>query len=176
VVTADQLLRCGGQRIKLAGIILGKQERTTPRSRFAFVQMSDPTGTYEITLFSELLGRSRDLLEGSQPLLVEGEVRLDGDIVKILASTVQPLDEAVSRGGTTSAAGRVQIKLADVAAVDRISHILGPHGDGSALVRLILPLDHEEEVTIDLGSAHRLALGRRIDLERQSGVLGIVDC
>ncbi len=172
VITADQLTRCGGQRVKLAGIILGKQERTTPRSRFAFVQLSDPTGTYEITLFSELLGRARELLEGDQPLLVEGEVRLDGDIVKILASTVQTLDEAVSRGGAKSAAGRVQIKLADVAAVDKVSRLLGPHGDGSAMVRLILPLDREEEVTIDLGSSHRLALGRRIDLGAPSRGLG----
>jgi len=176
VVTADQLTNHGGQHVKLAGVILGKQERTTPRSRFAFVQLSDPTGTYEITLFSELLGRSRDLLEGDQPLLVDGEVRLDGDIVKILANTVQTLDTAVSRGGAKSAAGRVQIKLADMAAVNRVRQILGPHGDGSAEVRLILPLDREEEVTIDLGSSHRLALGRRIDLERQSGVLEIADC
>ena len=176
VVTADQLTHCGGQHVKLAGIILGKQERTTQRSRFAFAQLSDPTGTYEITLFSELLGRCRELLEGDQPLLVEGEVRLDGDIVKIIASTIQVLDEAVSRGGARSVAGRVQIKLADVEAAGRISRILGPHGDGSAEVRLILPLDHEEQVTIDLGSSHRLALGRRIDLERQSGVLEVADC
>lgn len=176
VVSADQLTNHGGQRVKLAGIILGKQERTTARSRFAFVQLSDPTGTYEITIFSELLGQARDKLEGNQPLLVEGEVRLDGDIVKILASSIQILDEAVSRGGAKSAAGRVQIKLADIEAADKVSQILGPHGDGSARVRLILPIDHGEEVAIDLGSSHRLALGRRVDLERQAGVLGISDC
>ncbi len=176
VMTAAQLTQCSGKRVKLAGIVLGKQERTTARSRFAFVQLSDPTGTYEITLFSELLGRSRELLEGHQPLLVEGEVRLDGDIVKILASSVQTLDEAVSRGGAKSAAGRVQIRLADVAAAGKVSKILGPHGDGSAWVRLLLTIGDDEEVTIDLGSSHRLELGRRVDLERQSGVLGIVDC
>jgi hypothetical protein len=42
-------------------------------------------------------------------------------------------------------------------------------------VRLILPLDGEQEVAIDLGDAHRLALTRRIDLERRAGVLGVVD-
>ncbi len=176
VVTADRLPHCGGQRVKLAGIILGKQERTTARSRFAFVQLSDPTGTYEITLFSELLGQSRDLLEGKKPVLVEGEVRLDGDIVKILANSVQVLDEAMSRGGAKSAAGRVQVKLADASAIGKLQKILEASGDGSAMVRLVLPLDHSEEVTIDLGTSHRLALGRRVDLERQAGVLSIVDC
>ncbi|MGI9487978.1 MAG: DNA polymerase III subunit alpha [Geminicoccaceae bacterium] len=176
VVDADQLHNYSNQRVKLAGTILGKQERTTARSRFAFVQLSDPTGTYEITMFSELLGRSRDLLEGDQPLLVEGEVRLDGDIVKILASSVQALDQAVSGGRAQSAAGRVAVKLADIAAADKVSRLLGPHGDGSASVRLVLALDGAEEVTIDLSEQHRLALGRRIDLERQSGVLSVSDC
>jgi DNA polymerase-3 subunit alpha len=176
VVSADQLIHHGGRRVKLAGIILGKQERTTARSRFAFVQLSDPTGTYEITLFSELLGRARDLLEGDQPLLIEGEVRLDGDIVKILASSVQALDAAINTGGPKSAAGRVAVKLVDAAAADKVSRLLGPHGDGSAGVRLVLALDEAEEVTIDLGDQHRLALGHRIDLERQAGVLAVVDC
>ena len=176
VVDADQLHNYSNKRVKLAGTILGKQERTTARSRFAFVQLSDPTGTYEITMFSELLGRSRELLEGDQPLLVEGEVRLDGDIVKILASSVQALDQAVSGGRAQSAAGRVAVKLADIAAADKVSRLLGPHGDGSASVRLVLALDGAEEVTIDLSEQHRLALGRRIDLERQSGVLSVSDC
>ncbi len=175
VVNADQLVLHGGQRVKLAGVMLGKQERATARARFAFVQLSDPSGTYEVTLFSELLARSRDVLESGRPLLVEGEVRLDGDVVKILASSVQALDQAVSNGGARSAA-RVEVKLADAGAVDKIRRLLGPHGDGSVWVRLILPLDDAEEVTIDLGEAHRLALGRRIDLERQTGVLGVVDC
>ena len=178
VVDADQLLHHGNKRVKLAGVVLGKQERTTARSRFAFVQLSDPTGTYEITIFSELLGRARDLLEGDQPLLVEGEVRLDGDIVKILASSIDALDHAVSNGKARSgsAAGRIAIRLADPSAADKVGRLLGPHGDGSACVRLVLALDDAEEVTIDLGEQHRLALGRRIDLERQAGVLSVSDC
>jgi hypothetical protein len=42
-------------------------------------------------------------------------------------------------------------------------------------VRLVLPLDAGHEVAIDLGDAHRLALTRRMDLERRAGVLGVVD-
>jgi len=176
VVNADQLLHCGNQRVKLAGIVLGKQERTTARSRFAFVQLSDPTGTYEITLFSELLGQARDLLDGNQPLLIDGDVKLDGDIAKILATSVQSLDHAVTSGRRSSVAGRVAVRLVDAAAADKVGRLLGPHGNGSAKVRLVLALDEREEVTIDLGDQHKLALGRRVDLERQSGVLSVSDC
>ncbi|NJO38573.1 MAG: hypothetical protein HC871_14405 [Rhizobiales bacterium] len=176
VVNAEDLPHCGNQRVKLAGIVLGRQERTTARSRFAFVQLSDPTGTYEITVFSELLSSARDLLDGDQPLLVEGEVRLDGDIVKVLASSLQALDQAVAGGRARAIAGRVAVRLADASAACRVSRLLGPHGDGSAGVRLVLALDNAEEVTIALGDRHKLALGRRVDLERQAGVLSVSDC
>src|SRR5262249_30382481 len=40
-------------RFRLAGIITGRKERTSARgNRFAFVQMSDPSGVFEVTLFA----------------------------------------------------------------------------------------------------------------------------
>jgi DNA polymerase-3 subunit alpha len=175
VIGADQLAGFGSQRVKLAGIVLGKQERATARSRFAFVQLSDPTGSFEITVFAELLGRCRDLLEGGRALLVEGEVRLDGDVAKVIAGAIEAVDDALARGGR-GALGRVEIRLSDIAAARALGSLLGPHGDAGAAVRLILPLDEGEEVEIDLGGAHRLALAHRIDLERQAGVLAVKDC
>ena len=156
VTPSDQLALCGGLRVKLAGVVLGKQERSTARSRFAFVQLSDPSGVYEVTLFAELLGRVRELLESNQPLLVEGEVRLDGDLVKVQAASVTALDAALANGGRRLDS-RIEIRLADAAAAGGLADLLGPHGDGSARVRVVLPLDPAEEVAIELGEDHRLA-------------------
>ena len=41
-------------RIVLAGVVTGRQERTTDRGRFAFVQLSDASGAFEVTVWSEL--------------------------------------------------------------------------------------------------------------------------
>ncbi len=174
VVPSDQLPTYGGQRVKLAGVVLGKQERTTPRSRFAFVQLSDPGGTYEVTVFAELLGRARAALESGDPLLIEGEVRVEGDALRVLASSIERLDAVLANGGAR-AQTRIEVRLRDPAAAGQLGDLLGPHGDGGARVRLVLPLDAGQEVAIDLGDAHRLALTRRIDLERRAGVLGVVD-
>ncbi len=173
VTPSDQLALCGGQRVKLAGVVLGKQERSTARSRFAFVQLSDPSGVFEVTLFAEQLAEARPLFETSQPLLVEGDVRLDGEAVKVLASSVSALDAALANGGRRLES-QIEIRLADARAVEGLADLLGPHGDGSARVRVVLALD-AEEVAIELGEAHRLALARRIDLERRAGVLAVVD-
>ena len=173
VTPSDQLAACGGLRVKLAGVVLGKQERSTARSRFAFIQLSDPCGVFEVTVFAELLARIRELLEGNRPLLVEGEVRLDGEAVKVLAASVEALDAVLANGGPRLES-QIEIRLSDARAADGLADLLGPHGDGSARVRMILPLD-AEEVAIELGDEHRLALVRRIDLERRAGVLSVVD-
>ena len=178
VVPSAQLELVAGQRVRLAGVVLGRQERTTARSRFAFLQLSDPSGTFEVTLFAEQLARSREHLETGRPVLVEGEVRQDNDVVKVLASSVAPLDVAldVARGnGNGHAADRVEVKLADSAVAGELEDLLGAVPGSSVRVRLVVPLDGGGEVAIDLGDNHRLALTRRPDLERRSGVLHVVD-
>jgi DNA polymerase-3 subunit alpha len=174
ITPSAQLPACGGQRVRLAGVVLGKQERATARSRFAFVQLSDPSGSYEVTVFAELLGRARERLETGEPLLIEGEVRIEGDALKVLASTIERLDAVLANGGAR-AAGGIEIRLSDPAVARELADLLGPHGDGGARVRLVVPLGSDREVAIDLGDDHRLARTRRMDLERRAGVLGVLD-
>jgi len=159
-------------------MVLGRQERTTARSRFAFLQLSDPSGTFEVTLFAEQLARSREHLETGRPVLVEGEVRQENDVIRVLASSVAPLDVALdmARGnGNGHAVDRVEVKLADSAVAGELEDLLGAVPGSSVRVRLVVPLDGGGEVSIDLGDNHRLALTRRPDLERRSGVLHVVD-
>ena len=62
----------GPSRFKLAGVVVSKQERTSKNgNKFAFVQLSDGGGAFEITVFSELLAAQRDLLEAGQAVLIE---------------------------------------------------------------------------------------------------------
>ena len=76
--------------------------------------------------------------------------------------------------GGRAAAG-IEVRLSDPALAPELADLLGPHGDGGARVRLILPLGPDQEVAIDLGDDHRLARTRRMDLERRAGVLGVID-
>ncbi len=179
VVPSAELESVAGQRVKLAGVVLGKQERTTARSRFAFLQLSDPRGSFEVTLFAEQLSRAREHLETGRPVLIEGEVRRDGDLVKVLASSVAPLDLALdvarSNGNGHAMVDQVEVKLASGAVAESLQDLLGAAPGSSVRVRLVVPIEGEGEVTIELGDSHRLALMRRPDLERRSGVLQVVD-
>ena len=65
ILTKDEAHKrpCQGAYGRICGQIQGVQERKSAKgNKFAFVQMDDPTGTFEITLFSQILESSRDYL------------------------------------------------------------------------------------------------------------------
>ncbi len=89
--------RGGPKAVKMAGSVASKQERKSARgNRFAFVQLSDPTGLYEVTVFSDTLEEARDLLEPGQNVVLAVEATLESDQLKLLARGVQPIDGAVA--------------------------------------------------------------------------------
>ena len=52
----------------MAGLLLGKQERTSAKgNRFAFLQLTDQTGMFEATIFSDRLSAAREHLEPGRP-------------------------------------------------------------------------------------------------------------
>ena len=90
-------------------------ERTSAKgNRFAFVQCSDQSGAFELTVFSEVLSAKRNLLEPGQAVLISVDGRLDGEQVKLMAQTVEKLEDAVAN----SAAG-LRIVISDPTARSR---------------------------------------------------------
>ncbi len=85
---------------KLAGVVSGVQIRKSARgNRFAFAQLSDPTGAYEITLFSDTLEAAQDYLTSGEKVVVTVEATLEADQLKLLARSVAPIDTIVADVG-----------------------------------------------------------------------------
>jgi len=99
-ITLDDVLekvQSGPCVAKLAGVVAGRQERKSARgNRFAFAQLSDPTGAYEVTLFSDTLETARDHLETGSKVLITVEATLESDQLKLLGRSVAPADIAVA--------------------------------------------------------------------------------
>ena len=84
-------------RKKMAGIVIGKREITTRQGkRLAFVQFSDMSGVYEVSIFAEVLARVRELLETGRPLLLNVDARQDGSELRLNAQDISALDETVA--------------------------------------------------------------------------------
>ena len=104
VMTLDEVMhkvQSGPTVAKLAGVVAGRQERKSARgNRFAFCQLSDPTGAYEVTLFSEALEKSREHLETGQKVVITAEATMEADQLKLLGRSVAPVDIALANLGS----------------------------------------------------------------------------
>jgi DNA polymerase-3 subunit alpha len=105
VLPASELVSCrqGTQRTyRLAGIVITKQERSTKNGqKYAFVQLSDPTGVFEVIVFSELLSSHRDMLEPGTALLITVSVQLSEDTLRLTCQGIESLDKAMEGGTVT---------------------------------------------------------------------------
>ncbi|MES0824394.1 DNA polymerase III subunit alpha [Ruegeria sp. SCP11] len=105
VMTLDEVTekaRSGPFIAKMAGVVSGRQERKSAKgNRFAFAQLSDPSGAYEVTLFSETLEKSREFLETGAQVVLSAEATMESDQLKLLARSVGPVDSVVAEAGAT---------------------------------------------------------------------------
>ncbi len=103
VMTLDEVTekaRSGPFIAKMAGVVAGRQERKSAKgNRFAFAQLSDPTGAYEVTLFSETLEKSREFLETGAQVVLTAEATMESDQLKLLGRSVGPVDSVVAEAG-----------------------------------------------------------------------------
>ncbi|MEM7226911.1 MAG: DNA polymerase III subunit alpha [Pseudomonadota bacterium] len=170
---ADLMRGQGGEggRAKLAGIVAGKQERTSRQgNRFAFVQLSDDSGMYEVMVFSELLGTCRELLESGQPLLVNVllDRREEADELRLTAQEFQPLEQAAAR---SSAGLKIFLERPEpLASLKSVLERKAPNGSRGQ-VALVLTLGDGQEVEMALQRDYALTQEMRQAIKAIPGVV-----
>jgi DNA polymerase III subunit alpha len=135
---------------KLAGSVATRQERKSARgNRFAFVQMSDPTGLYEVTVFSDVLDLARELLDTGSNVVVTVEATLEGETLKLLARGVQPIDAVAAEAG--GAGLRIHLDRAEAAAsvASLLSRVAAESGRARGSITICVP-DPESGREIDI--------------------------
>ena len=98
ITTAAQLpdlVSAGGDReLTLAAVITAKKEKRSAKgNRYAFLQASDWTGSFEVTCFSEALDAARPLIDAGAPLLIRATLSHDDNGHRLIARDVGSLEE-----------------------------------------------------------------------------------
>ena len=107
--------------MKIAGVVAGRQERRSARgNRFAFVQLSDTTGSYEVTMFSDTLEAAREHLEPGSMVVMGVEATMEEDQLKLLGRSVSPIDSVVADAGQSG----LKIFVEDEAALATVARVL----------------------------------------------------
>ncbi len=124
VMTLDEVTekaRSGPLIAKMAGVVAGRQERKSARgNRFAFAQLSDPTGAYEVTLFSETLEKSREFLETGAQVVLTAEATMEADQLKLLGRSVGPVESVVADAGAIG----LRVYLDDAQVIPTMAKVL----------------------------------------------------
>jgi len=134
--------------VKLAGTLISIKERTSAKgNRFAFAQFSDPTGSFEITLFSEVLTAARDLLDVGNSLLIDAIAKFHGDEgdVKFSASRIQSLEKAAS-----NAVDGMRVYINSDAPLEPLKQFLSGERKGMGRVEIIPRLPGYKSITLEL--------------------------
>jgi len=156
VLASNQMearLPSGTARVKLAGTVIGRKERITRTgSRMAWIRLSDASGSYEITVFSEVLAQARDLLVEGSCILVSAELKRDGEALRITANGVQALDQAAAN--TT---GGMRVWVHTTEAVAQVRALLAREGQGKGRVILLPKLDDAQSVEIALPGGYNVS-------------------
>ena len=145
----------GGAHVaKLAGVVAGVQIRKSARgNRFAFAQLSDTTGAYEITIFSDTLEKAQDHLVTGAKVIVTVEATLESDQLKLLGRSIVPIDTVVADVGGLG----LKIFVEDVSAIAAVATVLegaitAAKNAGRGPVQLcLMDASLPGEVEIDLG-------------------------
>ena len=163
----------GAMVAKIAGSVSSKQERKSARgNRFAFVQLSDPTGLYEVTVFSDTLEAARDVLEPGMNVVLTVEVTLEGETLKLLARAAQPIDAVAAEAG--GSAVRIHIDRVEAAAsvAALLARVAKDGGRNRAAVTICVPdAATGQEIDLELPNEYPVSPQVKGALKAMGGVV-----
>ena len=171
VVPSGDLLRraqAGATGMRVAGTVQSVKERKTKSGKpMAHVLLSDPAGSFEVTLFSETLNVARDLISPGQSVVMVIEARLDGETLRLTANGVESLDRVAER-----AAQGLRIFVDSAQPMEEIRSILGRCSGGRGYVSLIASLDQgRREVELTLNERYAISPAVRNAVMAVDGVI-----
>jgi DNA polymerase-3 subunit alpha len=143
----EQLAYRSSAMIDMAGVLIRKQIKVSPKNgnKYAFLQLSDASGVYEVTLFSETLAAARDTLVEGEAFLLKILAEQREEQIRYTAQSIQPLDAALSRK-----ISEVHIHLANEKPVPQLKTLLDNEGRGSAKIVVFIQTapDKRAEITL----------------------------
>lgn len=157
-------------RLKMAGVLIKKSEKISAKSgnKFAFLTLSDSSGVYEVTLFSETLMRSRSFLEPGESLLLMADAELRDDQLRLTVQDIRPLDQALD-----SQIREVTIEVTREEAIDALKSKLDDAGRGAVRAALTINLPDGRNIRIALPGQYAFTAETRNALFQTQGITGI---
>ncbi len=166
----EHLTRSSTALLTMAGVLIKQQVRVSPKSgnKYAFLQISDATGIYEVMVFSEALNDARDVLKVGETLLLKVVVEERDEQIRYSGQDIKALESALD--------GRIkeiQIHLNDMSAAEKLKIFLDAEGKGQAVIKLIVDTNIDRQAELILPGKWSLSSNARSALSKENSILSI---
>ncbi|HEY3778087.1 MAG TPA: DNA polymerase III subunit alpha [Rhizomicrobium sp.] len=159
--------RRSGFRALLAGTIVRKQERRGRNDQpYGFLSLSDPTGLFEVMVFSEVLTSARPLLEAGRAVLLSVAADWVDEEPKLRALSVTDLEKAAA-----DASEGLRIVLSDIQPLSAIAGQV--RGNGKGIVTLVVPGPEGQDIEIRLKDRHAITPVMKTTIQSLPGVAAV---
>ena len=158
------------ERVRLAVVVQRRRERTSVRGRYAFIEVSDQSGKFEVAVFTDLFARARDLLEVGSMLLIEASVQRQEHFIRFVAQTISKLDE--QEGGRLKG---FCVYLGLQTRLETLSAVIAREQAGVGRVAVVQPFGDDLEVEVELPGRYAATPAFRAALKSVPGVVEVLD-
>lgn len=137
-------LALGNSNVELAGMLISKKARVSPKGRYLQSVLSDCSGNIEIAFFdSNILEEVDRLFDMNQPFLIKAEVRKDEGGIRVSAQGIMLLDDYLN-----TKIRRINIHIHNKNVVPKIKEVFTCKVEGKVIVKLIAYPNIQESVVI----------------------------
>lgn len=167
VTSSHELEKTSSTQTNVIGVpTLFKHRMTKTGKKFAFLGLSDAFGSYEVTVFSELIDQTRTLVEQGDPLFISISMRRDAEgTLRLTANNLKPLSQIADK-----VEGPVRLHMRALDMIEKLKTFLEEKPKGSQEIFLLWETDKGERVEIMLPDRYKLTARDVEELRSYSGI------
>ncbi len=156
----------------MAGVLLKKQIKVSPKNgnKYAFLQMSDSSGVYEVMLFSEVLHKAKDYLEPGESLLLKAIAEQKNEQTRYSIQDIQPLEKALA-----GKVREIRLVMAKSDGLPQLKTLLDTEGAGPARIYVEIEVEKGSVAEIELPGRWNLSPQARTALMKSGAVTAVRD-
>jgi DNA polymerase-3 subunit alpha len=153
VTGSHELEKISSAQTNMIGVpTLFKPRMTKTGKKFAFLGLSDAFGSYEVTVFSELIDQARTLVETGEPLFISISLRRDGEgTLRLTTNSLKLLSQV-----TEKVEGPLRIQISALDMLEKLKVFLSEKSRGSQEIFLLWETERGEKIEILLPDRYRL--------------------